>query len=110
MRTQEPWRKSVSAWSHHLLAQEEQRLFRRLSVFVGGCTLQAAEAVCAAEGDTTAGLAGSVLDGVASLLDKSLLQQTEQEGEEARLVMLETIREYGLEALAASGEMEVTQR
>jgi predicted ATPase len=48
------------------------------------------------------------LDGVASLIDKSLLQQTEQEGEEARLVMLETIREYGLEVLAASGEMEAS--
>jgi len=47
-------------------------------------------------------------DGVASLIDKSLLQQTEQEGEEARLMMLETIREYGLEVLAASGEMEAS--
>ena len=52
---------------------------------------------------------GRVLDGVASLLDKSLVLQTEQEGKEPRFVMLETIREYGLEALAASGEMEATQ-
>jgi tetratricopeptide (TPR) repeat protein len=51
-----------------------------------------------------------VLDGVASLIDKSLLQQTEQEGEEPRLLMLETIREYGLEILAMSGEMESTQQ
>ena len=50
------------------------------------------------------------MDTVASLIDKSFLQQTEQEGEEPRLVMLETIREYGLEALAASGEMEITRQ
>src|SRR6266446_6534604 len=51
-----------------------------------------------------------VLDGVTSLMDKSLLRQVEQEGEEPRLLMLATIREYGLEALAASGEMESTRR
>ena len=51
-----------------------------------------------------------VLDGVASLIDKSLLQQTEQEGDEPRLLMLETIHEYGLECLSASGEMEITQK
>jgi predicted ATPase/class 3 adenylate cyclase/DNA-binding CsgD family transcriptional regulator len=93
-------------WSYLLLDAYEQRLFHRLSVFVGGCTLEAIEAVCVAlDTDSTS---GQVLDGVASLLDKSLLQQTEQEGEEPRLVMLETIRAYGLEALAASGEMDVT--
>src|SRR3989442_1403316 len=92
-------------WSYHLLDVLEQRLFRCLSVFVGGCTLEAAEAVCGAGGDVSTGLAGSVLEGIASLIDKSLLQQTEQEGEEPRLVMLETIREYGWERLAASGEI-----
>ena len=97
-------------WSYDLLDVEEQRLFRRLSVFVGGCTLEAVEAVCGAGGDASAGMGGSVLDGVASLIDKSLLHQTEQEGEEPRLAMLETIREYGREALAASGEAEVIQR
>jgi Domain of unknown function (DUF4386) len=51
-----------------------------------------------------------VFAGVASLLDKSLLQQTEQEGEEPRLMMLETLREFGLEVLEASGEMETTQQ
>src|SRR5205823_10165861 len=51
-----------------------------------------------------------VLDAVASLIDKSLLQQTEQEGEEPRLLMLETIREYGLEVLTASGEIEITRQ
>src|SRR5205807_6220655 len=98
--------RNTSAWSYRLLTEEEQRLFRRLAVFVGGCTLQAIEAVCEALGDG----AGKVLDGVASLIDKSLLQQTEQEGEEPRLVMLETIRGYGLEALATSGEAEATRQ
>ena len=98
--------RNTLAWSYDLLKAEEQRLFRRLSVFVGGCTLQVIEAVCASL-DKSKG-AGRVLDGVASLIDKSLLRQTEQEGDEPRLVMLETIREYGLEMLATSGEMEAT--
>ncbi len=93
-------------WSYDLLDAAEQRLFRRLSVFVGGCTLEAIEAVSAAVGDG----AVPVLDGVAWLIDKSLLQQTEQEGEEPRLVMLETIREFGLECLAMSGELEAIRR
>ena len=86
--------RSTIEWSYQLLDAEEQRLFRQLCIFVGGCTLQAAEAVCVTpgDGDTTR----SVLDGVSSLIDKSLLRQSEQEGEEPRLVMLETIREYGL--------------
>jgi predicted ATPase len=84
----------------------EQRLFQRLSVFVGSYTLDAVEAVCGVFADGTA----HILDGVASLIDKSLLQQTEQEGEEANLLMLETIREYGLEALASSGEEEITRQ
>ena len=92
-------------WSYQLLNAREQRLFRWLSVFVSGCSLLAAEAVCAEPGD-----GAQVLDGVASLIDKSLLQRMEhtgggsQEQEDQRLLMLETIREYGLEALTASGE------
>src|SRR5260221_2230872 len=95
-------------WSYQLLDADEQRLFRRLSVFVGGCTLQAIEAICAAL--DTQPPAVSVLDGAASLIDKSLLRQTEQEAAEPRFVMLETIREYGREALEASGEAEATHR
>jgi predicted ATPase/DNA-binding CsgD family transcriptional regulator len=87
-------------WSYDLLAPDEQRLFRRLAVFAGGFRLSAAEEICAAPGDVTM----SVLDGLASLLDNSLLQQVEQAGEEPRFVMLETIREYGLECLEASEE------
>ena len=98
--------RNTIAWSYHLLDGEEQRLFQQLSVFVGGCTLQAVGAIC---GSFDNG-AGQVLEGVISLLDKSLLQQTESEGEEPRLMMLETIREYGLEALATSGEMEAMRQ
>ena len=90
------------AWSYDLLSPEEQQAFRRLSVFVGGSTLEAVEAVCASPG----GEASSVVDVVASLLDKSLLQQVKHESEELRLVMSETIREYSLERLATSGELE----
>src|SRR6266852_941308 len=96
-------------WSYQLLNTWEQRLFRRLSIFVGGCTLQAAEAVCTAPDEGV----GQVLDGVASLVDKSLLRRMEQTGEaseEPRLLMLETIREYGLEALTASGEGAVARQ
>src|SRR5207302_3995680 len=96
--------RNTIAWSYYLLDAREQRLFRRLSVFAGGCRLSAIEAICITLGDE----AEPVLDAVASLIDKSLLQQTEQEGEEPRLVMLETVREYGLERLAASGEREAT--
>ena len=87
-------------WSYGLLTPEEQTLFRRLSVFVGGCTLEAVEAVC----DTRQDLGLDVLDGMASMVDKSLAQQSEQSSGEPRFVMLETIREYGLEQLAASSE------
>src|SRR5437660_5093995 len=104
---QQTLRKTIE-WSYQLLDAEEQRLFRRLSVFVGGCTLQAFEAVCAAL--DTQPPAVPVLDGAASLLDKSLLRQTESEAEEPRFVILETIREYGREALEASGEAEVTHQ
>ncbi|HLX57787.1 MAG TPA: tetratricopeptide repeat protein, partial [Ktedonobacteraceae bacterium] len=100
--------RNTIAWSYNLLDPAEQQLFRILSVFVGGCILQAVEAVCSALDVGNA--ARQVIDSVASLIDKSLLQQTEQEGEESRLGMLETIREYGLESLAASGEMEATRQ
>ena len=98
--------RSTMQWSYDLLNAEEQRLFRRLSAFVGGCTLEAIEAVCT----PVESAQGHVLDAVASLIDKSLLQQVEQTGGELRLVMLETIREYGLEALAASGEAEAMRQ
>jgi predicted ATPase len=93
-------------WSYDLLTPAEQKLFRRLPVFVGGCTLEGAEAVCDTKGD----LALDLLDGAASMVDKSLLQQVEQPNGESRFMMLETIREYAREKLEASGEKAATRR
>jgi len=98
--------RSTIKWSYDLLSADEQLLFRRLSVFVGGCTLKAVEAVC----NKVDHVGLNVLDGVAALLDNSLLQQTEQAGDEPRFVMLETIREYGRECLEASGVKEEIRR
>ena len=91
------------AWSYDLLTAEEQKLFRRLAVFVGGFTLEAAQMVGNAQSD----LAIAVLDGIAILVHQNLLKQMEQPDSEARFDMLETIREYGLAQLEASGEREM---
>jgi predicted ATPase len=96
-------------WSYDLLDSEEQRLFRLLSVFAGGLSLEAVDAVVHADHEATSDPI-SVLDVVASLLDKSLLLQVKQEGDEPRLIMLETVREYGLECVRESGESEVSHR
>lgn len=101
--------RNMLKWSYDLLNAEEQQLFQRLSVFVGGCTLEAAAALRWV-GDETKGSGSSILDGVASLLDKSLLLQVAQEEEEPRLLMLETVREYGLECLRERGEAEISHR
>jgi predicted ATPase len=93
-------------WSYDLLNEDEQKLFRRLSVFVGGCTLEAVEAVCNAKSD----LSVDALDGMSSMVDKSLVRQIEMAGTEPRFVMLETIREYALERLEASGDGPITRR
>jgi predicted ATPase len=93
-------------WSYDLLNPPEQKLFQRLSVFVGGCTLEAVEAVC----DTNSDLELDLLDGMASMVDKSLLRQVEQPGGEPRYVMLETVREYGLEKLQGSSDDTRTRR
>lgn len=93
-------------WSYDLLSASEQKLFRRLSVFVGGCTLESVEAVCDTKGD----LDVELLDGMASMVDKSLLQQVEQARGESRFMMLETIREYAREKLEASSEEAATKR
>ena len=96
-------------WSYDLLDSDEQRLFRRLSVFAGGWTLEAVEALeKTLNEDETSTL--SVLDGIASLLDKSLLVQRAREGKEPRLILLRTVREYALELLRESGEIEPCQR
>ena len=93
-------------WSYDLLDKAEKTLFRRLAVFVGGCTLEASETVCNAHGD----LEIDTLDRVARLVDKSLLRQEEQADSEPRFLMLETIREYALECLTESGEAEAMRR
>ncbi|MFN0105546.1 MAG: protein kinase domain-containing protein [Bryobacteraceae bacterium] len=93
-------------WSYDLLTDAERRLFARLSVFVGGCTLEAAEAVC----NTREDLGVEVTEGVSSLVDKSLLLQSAGEAEEPRFSMLETIRDYARERLEASGERAETER
>jgi predicted ATPase len=93
-------------WSYDLLSSEEQRLFRRLSVFAGGCNLEGVEAVCDTKGDLNLDL----LEGMSSMVDKSLVQQIEPGKGESRFGMLETIREYALEKLEASGESADTRR
>jgi predicted ATPase/DNA-binding CsgD family transcriptional regulator len=90
-------------WSYDLLKPVEQTLFRRLAVFVGGWTLEAAEAICSGGLISESSL---VLDGLGSLLDQSLLQQTIGADGEPRFEMLETICEYARERLQASGEAE----
>ncbi len=85
-------------WSHELLSPDEQQLLRRLAVFMGACTFEAAEAVCDADPDT-----------LQALLDKSLVRRREEDGER-RYWMLETIREYALERLEESGEAEQIRR
>jgi predicted ATPase/class 3 adenylate cyclase/Tfp pilus assembly protein PilF len=93
-------------WSHDLLDPDEQALFARLAVFSGGCTLEAAEAVCGGSGD----LALDVLDGLDSLTQKSLLRPEDVADGEPRFTMLETIREYGLERLDATDDAETVRR
>ncbi len=91
--------RATIAWSHDLLDEDEQLLFRRLSVFRGGCTLESAEAVCDAD-----------LDVLASLLDKSLVRRRTGRLGEERYWVLETIREFAGEQLAASGEANGIRR
>ncbi len=93
------------AWSYDLLNTQEQEIFRQVSVFIGGFTLDAAEAVCKSGHDGEL----FVLDNLASLMDKSLLYLREQEAQEPCFMMLETIREYGLECLAANEEVIAPQ-
>jgi predicted ATPase/class 3 adenylate cyclase len=92
--------RNAIAWSYELLDEAEKTLFRRLSVFVGGCSLEAAEAVCNAQGD----LEVNLLDGLESLVGDSLLRQEEAASGEPRFVMFETIKEYGGECLEESRE------
>ena len=95
-------------WSHELLSQGERMLLRRLSVFAGGFTLEAAEAMCGgASGEEIQQC--EVLDLLSRLVDKSLVLVGEQDGE-ARYRLLETIRQYGWEKLERSGETAEVRR
>jgi predicted ATPase/Tfp pilus assembly protein PilF len=85
-------------WSYDLLEMGERTLFTRLAVFVGGCTIEAAEAICGERLDI------DLLDGLTSLVEKSLIRQIDAEDGETRFTMLQTIREYAWEKLEESGE------
>jgi non-specific serine/threonine protein kinase len=91
------------AWSYDLLDAAPRALFRRLAVFPGGFTLGAAAALAGTAPDT-------VLDGVSALVDQSLLRQEEAQAGMPRFAMLETIRDFGLERLKASGEYDAARR
>jgi len=97
---------STITWSYELLTPAEQALFRRLAVFVNGWTLTAAEQICPAAG----ALELDVLEGLASLLDKSLLRQEQTSEGETRFRMLYVLREFGLEQLEAAEELAATSQ
>jgi predicted ATPase/class 3 adenylate cyclase len=96
--------RSTIEWSHDLLEAEHQRLFARLGTFSGGWKLEAAEVVCGPGLDLT------VLDGLATLIDQSMVRSSEAGNGELRFTMLETIREFAVERLALSGERDDLQR
>jgi predicted ATPase/DNA-binding XRE family transcriptional regulator len=100
-------------WSYNLLTPAERRLLRRLSIFAGGCTLDAAEVVCGSDPsppEAEAGGASEVFDRLASLLDKSLVYIHEGPDGEQRFMLLETVREFGLDQLRANCEMDGVAR
>ena len=102
---QQTLRKAID-WSHSFLNEAEAKLFRRLSVFAGGCTLEAAEAVC----NTSRDLGMDVFEGLSSVVDKNLVQRVDRAEAEPRFSMLETVREYALERLTESGEQSAVRR
>ncbi len=98
--------RSAIDWSHDLLSAAEGKLLRRLAVFVGGCTLEGAEAVC----DTSRDLGIDLFEGLSSLVDKNLVQRVDRDEAEPRFSMLETVREYAFERLTKNGERSGAQR
>jgi predicted ATPase/DNA-binding CsgD family transcriptional regulator len=98
------------AWSYDLLAPAEQRLLRRLAIFSGGCTLEAALTLCIDDPAIDSEQAVNVVDRLAALVDHSLVMHIEQPDESSRYGMLETIREFGLEQLGGSDEVTDLRR
>lgn len=92
-------------WSYQLLSVEERQLLQRLSVFGGGCTLEAAEVICSGTSEDGT----DILDLLASLVDKSVVVADQRSGEATRYRLLEAIREYALERLVANGEFEIVR-
>jgi predicted ATPase/DNA-binding CsgD family transcriptional regulator len=104
-RTDLPRHRTLHAlidWSHDMLSEPERVLFRRLAVFAGGWTLEAAESVCVGDGVE----ANAVLDLMTQLVNKSLILAEREQGKEARYRILETIRQYASERLLKAGEGE----
>jgi predicted ATPase len=104
--------RNTLAWSYDLLEEDDKTLFRRLAVFSGGFTLEAVQTVCVLDAASTASAEeddGAILEQLAQLLDKSLVQPQQGMGGEPRLTMLETIHEYATEQLVASGEAAALQ-
>lgn len=97
--------RNAIAWSYDLLSEPEQNLFRRMSVFRGGCMIDAVEALAEDPLERI-----SILSELGSLLDKSLLREIDDTRGEPRFFMLEMLREFGQEQLSASGEQESIQR
>jgi predicted ATPase len=93
--------RAALAWSHNLLGADERAVFRRLSVFVGGWTLDAAQQVCAVD---------DIVEITASLVDKNLVRRRTRSGDVGEFTMLESLREYATERLAEQGESDETCR
>src|SRR6185312_3729361 len=93
-------------WSYALLSDQQRAIFRRLSVFAGGCTLDSAEVVVGSLDSPE----GDVLDEIQALVDHNLLRSGAQSDEETRFWMLETVREYGLEQLKLAEEEEAAKQ
>jgi non-specific serine/threonine protein kinase len=91
------------AWSYGLLSDDQQAVFRRMAVFAGGCSLEAAQAVC---GPGTRGGADGVFELLADLVERNLLLSLDDDPGEVRFRLLETVREFALERLEASGEAD----
>jgi predicted ATPase/DNA-binding CsgD family transcriptional regulator len=109
--------RAAIAWSYDLLTTEEQVLFRQLCVFAGGCTVEAAVAVCrlqqgeaGPQADGQAQTEEELMNALVGLIDKSLLQRGRRTSEQGRIFLLETVREFGLEQLVSAGESEQVRR